>query len=335
MVHDWKKGMILHRLHQKRIQALTTTVIIILILLINLHFIKEPPRKKFLPYDPQLFAKIEGSSFEGFNNETGSVNGDYIVPNYVHFIFFGKSFIDYVTAVCVLAAFKNQRPEKIFFHTNVDKFTGPHWIKIRDTLGSVLDIRRIEMPTEIFGQKLREEWVQWHAGDVTRIRVLMEYGGIFLDNDSYIVRSLDVFRKYEMTIGITDRDYMGTQVLVAHKDARLLKLWLETYRDYHPEDWYMNAGEKPMREVLQYKPELAHTVKTLLGVHGLTDKLYVWDSWSAWRSYYSIHLVIRLRRYDVYWWQYLMWPILDETNICSYNKPFGEMAREVYSDFCR
>jgi hypothetical protein len=29
-----------------------------------------------------------------------------------------------------------------------------------------------------------------------------------------------------------------------------------------------------------------------------------------------------------------MWPNIDETNICQYKKPFGEMARDVYSDFC-
>jgi hypothetical protein len=52
-----------------------------------------------------------------------------------------------------------------------------------------------------------------------------------------------------MTVGITDFGYLGTQVLIAHKDARFLKLWLESYRIYHPEDWYMNTGEKPMREI--------------------------------------------------------------------------------------
>jgi hypothetical protein len=190
------------------------------------------------------------------------------------------------------------------------------------------------MPTSIFGQKLREKWLPWHAGDITKIRVLMQYGGIFVDNDSYIVRSFDVFRKYEMTIGITDRNYMGTQVLIAHKDARLLKLWLESYRIYHPEDWYMNAGEKPMREIVAYKPEIVHSVKSLLGVHGMGDRLYLWDSWKTWRKYYSIHLMIRYRKYDIPWWRYLMLPTIDETNICEYKKPFGEMAREVYPDFC-
>jgi hypothetical protein len=311
-------------------------VVIFIVVITRKYLLRPPPRPKkvFLPYDPELFAKINGSPFEGFNNVIGTPDGSNIVPNYVHFIFFEISYISYVTAVCVLAAFKNQKPDKIFFHTNVKEFTGPHWIKIRNTLGSVLDVRHIEMPRTIFGQTLREKWLPWHAGDVTRIRVLMQYGGIFLDNDSYIVRNLDVFRKYEMTIGITDSEYLGSQVIIAHKDARFLKLWLESYRIYHPEDWYMNAGEKPMKEILEHRPELVHTLKILLGVRGLTGRLYNWDSWKNWRKYYAIHLVIRLRKYAVKWWHYMMWPTLDETNICQYEKPFGEMARDVYSDFC-
>ena len=236
--------------------------------------------------------------------------------------------------MCVLAAFKNQRPEKLFFHTNVKEFTGPHRIKIRDTLGHVLHTRHVDMPTSIFGQKLSEEWLPWHAGDITKIRVLMQYGGTILDTDSHIVRSMDVFFRYEMTIGITDGDYLGTKVLIARKDARVLKFWLESYRIYHPEDWYMNAGEKPMREILAYKPELVHAVKNLLGVHGMCGRLYEWDTWKTWRNYYCIHLMIRYRKYYVKWWHYLKWPNTDETNICQYEKPFGEMAREMYSDFC-
>jgi hypothetical protein len=318
-------------------RAVLLVVVATLVVLITVKFsVRQPPRpeKVFLPYDPELFAKIEGSPFEGFDNVIGTPDGSYIVPNYVHFIFFEISYITYVTAVCVLAAFKNQKPDKIFFHTNVKEFTGPHWIKIRDTLGSVLDVKHIEMPTTVFGQKFRREWLPWHSGDFTRIKILIQYGGIFLDNDSYIVRSLDVFRKYEMTIGITDREYLGSQVIIAHKDARFLKLWVESYRIYHPEDWYMNAGEKPMREILAYRPELVHAVKTLLGVRGLTVQLYKWDSWKNWRKYYTIHLVIRLRKYTVTWWHYMFWPTIDETNVCEYDKPFGEMAREIYSDFC-
>ena len=77
----------------------------------------------FLPYDPQLFSLIEGNPFEVFDNNTGKLDGTNILPNHVYFIFFESTDITYVTAVCVPAAFENQLPEKIFFHTNVKEFT--------------------------------------------------------------------------------------------------------------------------------------------------------------------------------------------------------------------
>ena len=307
-------------------------ITLLLFILIRKYYSQQPMH--FRPYDPKLFEKVNGSIFEGFDNETGTRDGSFIVPNHIHFLFFNNNYIPYVHAVCVLAAFKNHRPEKIFFHTNVVEFTGEHWLKIKNTLGSVLEIRNITLPKEIFGQKFSQNFHLWHAGDVTRIRILMKHGGIFLDNDSYVVRNLDIFRKYEMTIGITDGPYLGTQVLIANKDARFLKLWLESYREYNPDSWYYNAGQKPMREILIHKPELVHTVPTLLGVHTLSERLYIWDSWENWRKYYSVHLIVRHRHYMDTVWNYLRWPNLDERNICNYPKPFGVMAREIYSDFC-
>lgn len=312
-------------------------IIILLVLVLTRKYNSKQPIH-FRPYDPKLFDQVKGSIFEGFDNETGTKDGSFIVPNHVHFLFFEKSYIPYVHAVCVLAVFKNHRPEKIFFHTNVVEFTGVHWLKIKNTLGSVLEIRNITLPNEIFGQKFSHNYHLWHACDVTRIRILMKHGGIFLDNDSYVVRSLDVFRKYEMAVGITDGSSVGpavgTQVLIANKDARFLKLWLECYRDYNPDSWYYNASEKPMKEILIYKPELVHAVKTLLGVHTLSERLYIWDRWDNWRKYYSVHLIVGHRNYMDKLWNYFWWPNLDETNICDYPKPFGVMAREIYSDFC-
>ena len=54
--------------------------------------------------------------------------------------------------------------------------------------GLVIEIHKVKKPEKIFVQKINRVWP---AGDVTRIRVLMEHDGIFLDNDPYMVGSLD------------------------------------------------------------------------------------------------------------------------------------------------
>jgi len=305
-------------------------LIVLVVVVIVLVLLLKPEEYIILPYRPELFDTVANSPFNGFSNETGAPDGEYIVPNIVHFLFFDIHELSFVDAVCVLAAFKNQRPEHIYFHTNVAEFKGRYWEKLKNTPGLRIEMKSVTLPEEIFGQKFSRSYHRWHAGDVTRIKILMEYGGIFLDNDSYLVKSLDKFRKFEMTLGWADEQYLGTQVLVAHRNARFLRLWLETYRQYYPGRWYFNAGEKPTREVLWFKPELVHRVKMLFGVQGLSEELYRLDRWDEWRNFYAIHLLIRHRWYLDTLWNLFWWPSLDEDNIRDYPKPFGDLAREVY-----
>jgi hypothetical protein len=280
------------------------------------------------PVAEYVMEQVTEFSFEGFNNETGTENGVYIVPNIIHFLRFQQKNFTFVDAVCVLSAFKNHRPDKIMFHTDVGEFVGPYWEKVKNTPGMVYEIRNLTMPSEVFGQKFSKSYHAWHAGDVTRIKILMEYGGIFLDNDIYVVQGLHNFRKFEMTLGWDDDQCLGSQVIVANKDARFLSLWLESYRKYYPDKWYYNAGCKPTEEVLYKRPELIHRVKLLFGVHMLVHNLYK-TLWKDWRKQYTVHLLIRHRSYlDK---EHLdKWPSFDEKNIKDYPMTFGEMAREVY-----
>lgn len=59
----------------------------------------------------------------------------------------------------------------------------------------------------------------------------MTYGGIYLDNDIYVVNSLDKYRKYEMTLGweIVNK-FIANQVIIANPHARFLKTFFDSYR---------------------------------------------------------------------------------------------------------
>lgn len=245
------------------------------------------------PYEPPAREKY---NFEGFNNETGLASGEYLVPNFVHFLRFNEVEFDFVDFIVVLSALRHQKPERLFFHTNV-RFRGELWDKLLVIPGfaDIVEIVHVDLPSEIFGQPMDNGYRVWHAGDITRIRILMKYGGIFLDNDSYQVKSLDGFRHFEMAIGWDDDQFLGTQVIVAHPDARFLNEWLETYRGAYDKDkWYYNAGERPTVEVLYKHPEHVHRVKLLFGVHYLIHKVFKADEvWAQWRDQYCIHLLKR------------------------------------------
>ena len=59
----------------------------------------------------------------------------------------------------------------------------------------------------------------------------MKYGGIYVDNDVFVVNSLDKYRKYEMTVGWNvQHESIGNQVLIANSHARFLNAYFDQYR---------------------------------------------------------------------------------------------------------
>lgn len=177
--------------------------------------------------------------FEGFNNETGVDH--FIVPNIIHLIRFNKTELSFSDYICIQAAYRNHKPDYFYIHTDIPngQFQGKYWTLITKDLElkSRIRILQLEAPTEIFGQKLNEEWRFWHGGDIARIRVLMKYGGIYLDNDVYVIKNLDKYRKYEIAMNWDEGQFLASQLIIANKDARFLRLWLESYRKYRPKEW--------------------------------------------------------------------------------------------------
>jgi len=63
--------------------------------------------------------------------------------------------------------------------------------------------------------------------------ILMQYGGIYFDNDVFVVKPLNEFLKYEISVSWDEPHELhgvGVQVLIAHRNARLLKAHFDVYR---------------------------------------------------------------------------------------------------------
>lgn len=229
--------------------------------------------------------------FDKFNNETGVDSP--IIPNIVHYVIFNTQSIDFVTFVSFVSVIKFQKPELIMIHSNVGHLNGYYWDIVRSLFSvtnSTVQFIATPLPTHVYGQKLSSIY---HASDVTRISVLMKYGGVYLDTDSIVLKNLNRFLHYEMVVGWPEDEDLGSQVLIAHKNARLLRAWLNGYRIYKPTIWYYNAGQFPTEQILQVRPDLVHRVKTRLGVHNVLTKLHEDPEWEDWREYDTIHLLAR------------------------------------------
>lgn len=150
---------------------------------------------------------------QSYNNETGADH--FIVPNIIHFVRFNLSEYSFVDYVVMQAAMRNHRPDHFYIHSDTpNNFTGKYWemIKKDRELWSRIRILPLRLPTEVFGQKLSEDWQLFHGSDVERIRIMMKYGGIYLDNDVYVVKNLDKYRRFEMVMGWSEGGYLDNQV---------------------------------------------------------------------------------------------------------------------------
>jgi hypothetical protein len=285
------------------------------------------------------------SFIDDFVNEYELIFGDNItgypyeiVPNIVHYVLFTIHEIEFGHFISILSVLRNQKPDQIIIHCDCDQLIGDYYKRIVNIMRSTksntsLIIRRIEKPTQIFGKPLNEEWIDWHASDITRIRVLIEFGGIYLDRDVYVVKSLNKFRKYEMTLNWDENQYLGSQILIGHKNSRFLKLYLESYRDYDRNQWYYNGGIFPTTSILYENPQLVHRVKVEFGVDApqVCPKVYNihYPNWQ--KDYYTIHLLLRGNEISAKEWCFgddkPLVTKFDEQIIKNLNVTFGEMTR--------
>ena len=95
----------------------------------------------------------------------------------------------------------------------------------------------MQVPSKIFGQKLSSDWQLYHGSDVARIRTIMKYGGIYLDNDMYVVSNLHKYRRFEIAMAWDEDQFLGNQIIIAHKNARFLPLYLDCYKKYVSDKW--------------------------------------------------------------------------------------------------
>ncbi len=167
----------------------------------------------------------------------------------------------------------------------------------------------------------------------------MEFGGIYLDRDVLIIKSLDPFRKFEMTLDYQFHqayNEMGTQVQIAHKRARFLRLYLQTYKKYDRFQWYWNAGLYPTQRIINKYPHLVHSMQ---GEFGLTwdicSVLYL-ENIKDWREkYFTVHLMMRgnsIKHTANWYFRGDSIPSIldfDKENVKTLETTFGQMARLI------
>ena len=215
----------------------------------------------------------------------------FVVPNIVHLVKFGEGKLELFVYLNFLAIVENIRPVTIYLHL------GNQSKESRDSWGTVLShplVKVINLPqkVEIFGiephyldfahrgKEGRKEgmiylYFQYYSfffiiylltslrfvrsADIIRIKALREYGGIYLDLDTLVLRSFDSLRLHPFTIGKQSTIGLANGIMIANKDSKFLDAWYEAYRYVTFSCWDCHSVRLPCQLALNY-PHLVNIV---------------------------------------------------------------------------
>ena len=136
------------------------------------------------------------------------------------------------------------RPDVIYFHSNIEP-TGDYWDQAKKIENFTVNKR--QPPTFVFGQGIQEPQSETGHSNVDRVKVLLEYGGIYLDLDVLVTKSMDKLREHKCTVGYeyyNGRHVVCGGIIVCSKDSAFLHMWAQSFlEDYRPSDWAYNSGQ--------------------------------------------------------------------------------------------
>lgn len=134
--------------------------------------------------------------------------------------------------------------------------------------------------------------------DYLRLYILYNYGGIYVDADQMVIKSLDSFLDNKMFVGMINPGEIGWGIVGAEKGNPTIKTLLNKYHNKHylKEDGSLNicnsiySTTAELKELFDFKPDIALLQK----FNGLTiypkDYFYPINEYNTTENTHSIHL---------------------------------------------
>lgn len=144
-----------------------------------------------------------------------------MVPNIIHFIWLtgpkSREF-SYINYLAVLAAAKSQKPNHMIMWTNDPPVGNRNW----DRASFYFETRYINAPDFIEGTPINH--VQYQS-DVLRMEILIAHGGIFLDTDLILLRSIDPLLNEPLTLFEESPSSIANGIIFTAPDSPFLQHW--------------------------------------------------------------------------------------------------------------
>lgn len=119
-----------------------------------------------------------------------------------------------------------------------------------------------------------------------------EFGGIYIDADEIILKSLDPLRRYPFTLSHAVEYNLSNGLILAEKNATFLSVWMSEYKTYDKTLWGYHSTIMPFK-LSQKFPHLIHVENGTFVTPTYTNLPLIFDLNFDWSKNYALHLYIR------------------------------------------
>jgi len=133
-----------------------------------------------------------------------------MIPKTIHYCWFGHNPKPKLAEKCI-KSWKKYCPDYEIIEWNEDNF---------DIQSSPLYVRQAYEA---------RKWA--FVTDYVRLYALTQFGGIYMDTDVEVVRSLDAFLQHQAFSGFEDQEHIPTGIMACEKGNPLFVSWLSEYAD--------------------------------------------------------------------------------------------------------
>ena len=164
--------------------------------------------------------------------------------------------------------------------------------------------------------------------DIVRLYVIHSFGGVYMDFDVLLVRSLRPLMCYNTTLGQEDNRGLPNNLIIAIPNSTFVDLWLKVYdTDYRKNVWSYNSVLVPFQlhikhtDIVHVETEsINHPNWHLKGLSKIFDPIGQGGGFD-WKKNYAVHL-----------WNQFSANKVRETpeSIRKMNSSYGQIARRIY-----
>lgn len=167
-----------------------------------------------------------------------------MIPKVIHYCWFGRG----------------NKPDKVIHFINTWHALLPDY-SIKEWNEDNFDVNICAFSREAY---LMKDYA--FVSDVCRLKVLFDYGGIYLDTDVEVIKSFDPFLHHHSFCGYEARQYIGTGIIGAEKGCEWIGMFLGFYMRRH----FLNMSGHPVRTAntklltLKFMPKVPERMRPIM-----------------------------------------------------------------------